>query len=56
MKLNVVRFALLGLLVAGAAFAGSPTAPAPEIDPGSMAVPFALLGGAVLMIRSRIRR
>jgi hypothetical protein len=55
MKLNVLTLTVLGTLLAGVLAAQS-TAPAPEIDPGSMAVPFALLGGAVLMIRSRIRR
>jgi hypothetical protein len=56
MQLNVLKLAVLGTLVAAAAFGGISAAPAPEIDPGSVAVPFVLLGGAVLMIRSRIRR
>ena len=55
MKINVMKVVGLGLLLTGAALAGS-VVPAPEIDPGSAAVPFALLGGAVLIIRSRIRR
>ena len=52
MKLNVLMMAVVGLMVAGSAMAAA----VPEIDPGSATVPFALLGGAVLIIRSRFRR
>jgi hypothetical protein len=45
----------LGLFVAASAFAAA-APPAPEIDPASATAPFALLGGAILIIRSRIRR
>jgi len=54
MKSNFVKVLIFGVLVAGVALAVPPVAP--EIDPGSMAVPFALIGGAVLIVRSRIRR
>ena len=51
---NVLKVAAFGLLLAGAALAAA--VETPEIDPSSAVVPFTLLGGAVLIIRSRIRR
>ena len=54
MVIKFLTMAVLGLLCTGAAFAGSVSVP--EIDPGSVAVPFALVGGAILIVRSRIRR
>jgi hypothetical protein len=54
MKINVLKFLALGLLAAGAAMAAAQQAP--EINPGSATIPFALLGGAVMIVRSRIRR
>jgi hypothetical protein len=50
---NILTLLGLGLLTVVAAMAQQP--PAPEIDPGSVAVPLALLGGATMIIRSRIR-
>jgi hypothetical protein len=56
MKRNVLKVVGLGFVMAAAALAGGVTvAPAPEIDPTSIAVPLALVSGAVLIVRSRIR-
>ena len=54
MRKGVLKLAVVGLALATAALAQ--IAPAPEIDPGSAVVPFALLGGAIMIVRSRIRR
>jgi hypothetical protein len=54
MQKNTLKLITLGCLLAGAAFAG--IAPAPEIDPASVAVPLTLLSGAVLIVRSRMHR
>ncbi len=56
MKKDVIKLVVLGFTLAGTALWGGSVAPAPEIDPGTIAVPLALLGGAVLIVRSRIRR
>ncbi len=53
---NVLKLVGLGLVLAAAAFAGISPPDAPEINPASVATPIALLGGAVLIVRSRIRR
>jgi hypothetical protein len=52
---NILKLVGLAVVLAGAALAA--TAPdAPEINPASVGTPLALVGGAVLIIRSRIRR
>jgi hypothetical protein len=52
---NILNLVGLGVVLAGAALAS--TAPvAPEINPASVGTPLALLGGAMLIVRSRIRR
>jgi hypothetical protein len=57
MKFDVLRLVGCGLLLVGAAsVAFAQTNGAPEIDPGTATVPLALLGGAAMIIRSRIRR
>ena len=56
MSINVARLLGFGLLLVGAASLAFAQGAAPEIDPGSATVPLALLGGAALIIRSRIRR
>ena len=60
MRSTIVRFSLFGLglaLLIGAsaatAFAGAPTAPAPEIDGGTIATGLAGLSAAVLILRAR---
>jgi hypothetical protein len=54
MKKDVLKLTMLAFALAGTNLWGG--AVAPEIDPGNIAVPLALIGGAVLIIRSRIRR
>jgi hypothetical protein len=49
---SILKLVGLGVVLAGAAMAAA----APEIDPASVGTPLALLGGAMLIIRSRIRR
>jgi hypothetical protein len=56
MKKDVLKLAMLALVLAGNTLAGGTVVSAPEIDPGTIAVPLALIGGAVLIIRSRFRR
>jgi hypothetical protein len=51
---NVLKLVGLGVVLVGAALAA--VTPTPEINPASVGTPLALLGGAVLIIRSRIRR
>jgi hypothetical protein len=56
MKIDVQKLSGFALLLLGAstfAFGGTPV---PEIDPGTATVPFALIGAAILIVRSRIRR
>ncbi len=53
---NILKLVGLGVVLAGAALAAFTPPDAPEINPASIATPLALLGGAVLIIRSRIRR
>ena len=51
---SILKLVGLGVVLAGAALAAA--VPAPEIDPASVATPLALLSGAMLIVRSRIRR
>ncbi|HEY1493761.1 MAG TPA: hypothetical protein VGF49_04430 [Candidatus Solibacter sp.] len=55
MKKDVIKLVLLAFALAGTALSGGVASPAPEIDPGTIAMPLALVGGAVLIIRSRLR-
>jgi hypothetical protein len=54
MKKDVLKLSMLAFVLTGTALAGAVSTP--EIDPGTMTVPLALIGGAVLIVRSRIRR
>ena len=54
MKIYTLKLMVLGVFMAAAAFAAVP--PAPEVDAASMAAPLALLGGAVLIVRSKLKR
>lgn len=56
MKRDILKLVVFGLVLSGVALCGGTVAPAPEIDPGTIAVPLTLIGGAVLIIRSRIRQ
>jgi hypothetical protein len=56
-RTDLSRLLGLGLLLVGAAwFATAVPYEAPEIDPGVAATPLALVGGAALIVRSRMRR
>ena len=57
MRIDVSRIVGFGLLLLGvASIALGVPVDAPEIDPGMATLPLALLGGAALIVRSRIRR
>jgi hypothetical protein len=58
MKNVALRLVWMGLLLVGMASLGfAQDGPdAPEIDPGMATVALAILGGAVLIVRSKIRR
>ena len=58
MRSVVARFGLFAfgiLLMTSPAFAAAPTAPAPEIDGGTIATGLAGLSAAVLILRARRR-
>jgi len=50
---NVLQLAILTVAMTGAAAAGTPSAPAPEVAVGSAVTAVGLLGGILLVMRSR---
>ena len=56
MKHTAVKFTALTLLIAGISSGAMAAVPVPEIDPGLGLNALALLGGAILIIRSARRK
>jgi hypothetical protein len=53
---RIFELALLTVAVVGSVLAVPPSAPAPEIDPGTGASALTLLSGVLLVIRGRRKR